>query len=127
MKTIIRCGSATSCKNSWRRGFQRYSFEPECGDAAVSDVPNYEVFYKPWVRQLVSDLAESPAILGWQLGNVLKARNNVRNGIDEGYDWYLDFVKEFGKTFYIMNRGRVVAEGATKDLDGALVNQHLGV
>ena len=25
---------------------------------------------------------------------------------------YLDFVKEFGHQFYIMNRGRVVAEGA---------------
>ena len=24
---------------------------------------------------------------------------------------YLDFVKEFGHHFYIMNRGRVVAEG----------------
>jgi len=40
---------------------------------------------------------------------------------------YLDFVKEFGRSFYVMNRGRVVAEGATKDLSSELVNQHLGV
>jgi urea transport system ATP-binding protein len=40
---------------------------------------------------------------------------------------YLDFVKEFGKSFYVMNRGRVVAEGPTTDLDADLVSRHLGV
>lgn len=40
---------------------------------------------------------------------------------------YLDFVKEFAQYFYIMNRGRVVAEGTTERLDQHLVNQHLGV
>jgi len=40
---------------------------------------------------------------------------------------YLDFVKEFGQTFYVMNRGRVVADGPTKDLDSELVSRHLGV
>jgi urea transport system ATP-binding protein len=39
---------------------------------------------------------------------------------------YLDFVKEFGHHFYIMNRGRVVAEGTTAELT-EIVHQHLSV
>ena len=96
----------------FRRGIQRYSFRPECGDPAVTDVPNYEVFYKPWVRQLVGDLAESPAILGWQLGNELKARNNVRNEIEDGYEWYLDFVKDMTDTIRSVDKNHLVFVGA---------------
>src|SRR5688500_16397036 len=62
-----------------------------------------------------------------QIGCVLQRLVETKNMTVVLAEQYLDFVKEFGKTFYIMNRGRVVAEGATKDLDGALVNQHLGV
>jgi urea transport system ATP-binding protein len=40
---------------------------------------------------------------------------------------YLDFVKEFGQRFYIMNRGKVVAQGATSELHGDLVATHLSV
>jgi urea transport system ATP-binding protein len=40
---------------------------------------------------------------------------------------YLDFVREFGHGFYIMNRGKVVAEGNAKELHPDLVNQHLSV
>ncbi|HET6247510.1 MAG TPA: urea ABC transporter ATP-binding subunit UrtE [Tepidisphaeraceae bacterium] len=40
---------------------------------------------------------------------------------------YLDFVREFGHGFYIMNRGSVVAEGNASTLDPELVNQHLSV
>jgi urea transport system ATP-binding protein len=40
---------------------------------------------------------------------------------------YLDFVKEFGHQFYIMNRGRVVAEGATSDLSPEIIRSHLSV
>jgi urea transport system ATP-binding protein len=40
---------------------------------------------------------------------------------------YLDFVREFGQQFYIMNRGRVVAEGATSDLTAEVVSKHLSV
>ncbi|MBI3836610.1 MAG: urea ABC transporter ATP-binding subunit UrtE [Planctomycetia bacterium] len=40
---------------------------------------------------------------------------------------YLDFVKEFGHQFYIMNRGQVVAEGATSDLTSDIVRRHLSV
>jgi urea transport system ATP-binding protein len=39
---------------------------------------------------------------------------------------YLDFVKEFGHQFYIMNRGRVVAEGGTNELT-EMVHHHLSV
>lgn len=40
---------------------------------------------------------------------------------------YLDFVREFGQQFYIMNRGRVVANGATAELTGDVVSRHLSV
>jgi urea transport system ATP-binding protein len=40
---------------------------------------------------------------------------------------YLDFVREFGEYFYIMNRGSVVAQGATNDLREDLVSRHLSV
>ena len=96
----------------FRRGTQRYSFQPACGDRPVSDVPNYEVFYKPWVRQLVSDLSESPAILGWQLGNELKARNNAQNQIEDGYEWYLDFVKDMTDTIRSVDKNHLVFVGA---------------
>jgi hypothetical protein len=96
----------------FRRGHQRFNFSPECGDASVADAPNYEVHYKPWVRQLVSDLAESPAILGWQLGNELKARNSARNGIEDGYDWYLDFIKDMTDTIRSVDKNHLVFVGA---------------
>lgn len=40
---------------------------------------------------------------------------------------YLDFVKEFGHHFYIMNRGRVVADGTTGDLTTEIISRHLSV
>jgi len=40
---------------------------------------------------------------------------------------YLDFVREFGEHFYIMNRGTVVAEGATSALTPDVVAKHLSV
>ena len=40
---------------------------------------------------------------------------------------FLDFVREFGQSFYMMNRGRVVAEGETSGLTPEMVNQHLSV
>jgi urea transport system ATP-binding protein len=40
---------------------------------------------------------------------------------------YLDFVREFGQQFYIMNRGRVVAEGTTSELSAEVVAKHLSV
>lgn len=40
---------------------------------------------------------------------------------------YLDFVREIGHEFYIMNRGTVVAKGKTEDLDANLIEGHLHV
>ncbi|HEV8002349.1 MAG TPA: hypothetical protein VGP63_20835 [Planctomycetaceae bacterium] len=37
------------------------------------------------------------------------------------------FVREFGHHFYIMNRGQVVAEGATAELTPDVVAKHLSV
>ena len=40
---------------------------------------------------------------------------------------YVDFIKEFGDHYYIMNRGRVVANGNTPQLSESIVRQHLSV
>ena len=40
---------------------------------------------------------------------------------------FLDFVKEFGHRFYIMDRGAVVAEGATTEVTETLIAAHLHV
>jgi urea transport system ATP-binding protein len=40
---------------------------------------------------------------------------------------YLDFVREFGHYFYIMNRGSVAAQGLTAELDDNLVANYLNV
>ena len=40
---------------------------------------------------------------------------------------YLDFVKEFGHDFYIMNRGRITANGETTDLTQELISDYLSV
>ena len=62
-----------------------------------------------------------------QMGAVLRRLVETRNMTVVLVEQYLDFVKEFGKSFYVMNRGRVVAEGPTTDLDAELVSRHLGV
>ena len=62
-----------------------------------------------------------------QIGQVLNRLVETKSMTIVLVEQYLDFVKEFGRTFYVMNRGRVIAEGATRDLDADLVNQHLGI
>jgi urea transport system ATP-binding protein len=62
-----------------------------------------------------------------QIGTVLQRLVETRNMTIVLVEQYLDFVKEFGRTFYVMNRGQVVAEGPTTELNSQLVNQHLGV
>ncbi|MGH2459099.1 MAG: hypothetical protein ACRDIY_09560 [Chloroflexota bacterium] len=77
-------------------------------------MPNYEVYDKPWVEHIVSSLAGSPAILGWQLGNELKARNSPRNGISptESYDWYLAFTRDVVDTIRAADHGHLIFLGA---------------
>lgn len=62
-----------------------------------------------------------------QIGHVLRKLAVERQMAVLLVEQYLDFVKEFAQRFYIMNRGRIVAEGETPQLDQRLVNQHLGV
>ncbi|MGA2500313.1 MAG: urea ABC transporter ATP-binding subunit UrtE [Tepidisphaeraceae bacterium] len=62
-----------------------------------------------------------------QIGEVLRQLVSVRQMTIVLVEQYLDFVREFGNRFYIMNRGRVVADGIAADLDASMVNQHLSV
>jgi urea transport system ATP-binding protein len=62
-----------------------------------------------------------------QIGAVLRRLVAERNMTVVLVEQYLDFVREFGQYFYIMDRGRVVAEGQTAQLTGEVVNQHLSV
>jgi hypothetical protein len=96
----------------FRRGHQRFSFEQECGGGRVTEAPNYEVNFKPWVARMVGAVAGSPAILGWQIGNELKARNNARNGIADAYDWYLEFVRDIVDTIRRVDRNHLIVMGA---------------
>jgi urea transport system ATP-binding protein len=62
-----------------------------------------------------------------QIGIVLKKLVSERKMTVVLVEQYLDFVREFGEYFYIMNRGAVVAQGATSDLREELVSRHLSV
>jgi urea transport system ATP-binding protein len=62
-----------------------------------------------------------------QIGQVLRKLVTERNMTVVLVEQYLDFVREFGEHFYILNRGAVVAEGPTSDLREELVSRHLSV
>ena len=62
-----------------------------------------------------------------QIGAVLRRLVAERSMTVVLVEQYLDFVREFGQYFYIMDRGRIVAEGETVQLTGEIVNQHLSV
>ena len=62
-----------------------------------------------------------------QIGHVLRKLVRERGMTIVLVEQYLDFVREFGEYFYIMNRGTVVAEGPTGSLREELVNRHLSV
>jgi urea transport system ATP-binding protein len=62
-----------------------------------------------------------------QIGIVLRKLVVERGMTIVLVEQYLDFVREFGEYFYILNRGAVVAEGATTDLREELVSRHLSV
>jgi urea transport system ATP-binding protein len=61
------------------------------------------------------------------IGEVLSELANVQGVTIVLVEQYLDFVREFGHDFYIMNRGRVVAEGETGKLTDELVSEYLSV
>ena len=61
-----------------------------------------------------------------QIGHVL--RRLVARGMAIALvEQYLDFVREFGNTFHIMNRGRVVASGDVAQLTSGVVDSYLSV
>jgi len=62
-----------------------------------------------------------------QIGVILRKLVAERGMTIVLVEQYLDFVREFGQYFYIMNRGRVVSEGETAQLTPEVVNQHLSV
>ncbi|HEY3061959.1 MAG TPA: hypothetical protein VGL99_23530 [Chloroflexota bacterium] len=97
----------------YRAGVRSFDFDQEHGFGRLSGMPNYEVFYKPWVQTLVSGSAGSPALLGWQLGNELKARGSPRNGIssDDAYAWYLAFTRDTVDTIRALDTNHLVFTG----------------
>ena len=98
----------------YRTGVREFDFDQEHDQGLSTRMPNYEVFYKPWVRHLVASLAGDPAILGWQLGNELKARGSPRNGISslQAYGWYLDFTRDMVDTIRSLDGNHLVYMGA---------------
>ena len=62
-----------------------------------------------------------------QIGEVLRELVTERNMTVVLVEQYLDFVREFGHDFYIMNRGRITANGETTDLTQELISDYLSV
>jgi urea transport system ATP-binding protein len=61
------------------------------------------------------------------IGSVLVDLVKQRNLTIVLVEQYLDFVKEHGDRFYIMNAGRIAAEGKTTELSEELISAHLSV
>ena len=62
-----------------------------------------------------------------QIGEVLRELVTERNMTVVLVEQYLDFVREFGHDFYIMNRGQITADGETSDLTEELSSNYLSV
>ena len=62
-----------------------------------------------------------------QIGEILRKLVEEHGMTVVLVEQYLDFVKEFGHNFYVMNRGRVVAEGETSELSDDIISKHLSV
>lgn len=62
-----------------------------------------------------------------QIGSVLKSLAQDRGMTVVLVEQYLDFVRTIGDVFYVLNRGRVVANGDTSELNEDLVRRHLSV
>ena len=61
------------------------------------------------------------------IGSVLKRLASERGLTIVMVEQYLEFVREIGDRFLLMDRRRVVAEGLTSDLSSDLVHRHLAV
>ncbi len=62
-----------------------------------------------------------------QIGEVLTDLAKNRNLIVIIVEQYLDFIREIGDNFYLMNRGKVVADGEINTLTDELVTEYLHV
>ncbi len=62
-----------------------------------------------------------------EIGRVLRKLADERKMTIVLVEQYLDFVKEIGDNFYIMDRGKVVASGETTELSEELIDRHLKV
>ena len=62
-----------------------------------------------------------------QIGEVLRELVTERNMTVVLVEQYLDFVREIGHDFYIMNRGQITADGETSDLTEELISNYLSV
>jgi len=62
-----------------------------------------------------------------EIGQVLRRLVAERGITIVLVEQYLGFVKEYGHNFYVLNRGRVVAEGETSKLSPGLISKHLSV
>ena len=98
----------------YRAGVRAFDFDQEHNQGVLYGMPNYEVNYKPWVQQIVPTAANSPALLGWQLGNELKARGSPRNNItsSQAYGWYLAFTQDMVDTIRAADRQHIIVMGA---------------
>jgi hypothetical protein len=98
----------------FRAGVSRFDFLQEHGKGWLYGAPNYEVNYKPWVERIVASAKDSPALLGWQLGNELKSRGNMQNHIsnDQAYAWYLAFTRDMVDTIRAQDRNHLIYMGA---------------
>lgn len=61
------------------------------------------------------------------IGEVLQKLATQRNMAIVLVEQYLDFVRDISNSFYVLNRGRVVANGPTAELSADVVTQHLKV
>ena len=62
-----------------------------------------------------------------QIGEVLKMLVEQKQLTVLIVEQYLDFVREFSQHFYVMNRGSIVVNGETKNLDHDIVREFLSV
>jgi urea transport system ATP-binding protein len=61
------------------------------------------------------------------IGDVLQMLARTKNMTIVLVEQYLDFVREITQSFYVLSRGRVVAQGPTAELSEDVVTQHLKV
>ena len=61
------------------------------------------------------------------IGHVLKNLITEKKMTVVLVEQYVDFIKEFGDLFFIINKGQVVSSGKTRNLNDNLVQEHLSV